>query len=402
MRKSIVKKILCAFLTISLTMALLGCLGAQEEKISSNKDEDVEVEEMPEVEVEAEEAPDLSKYIANAEALQIQTGAADNSNLEMIPIRYSYASSQLDAEKSYDMYSTENISDGDLTTAYVEGVEGDGIGQLLKFDFEGMCSYEIDRIRIYPGYQKDDETFKKNSRPLKLAFYFPDGHRFVQEFDYGNETLGYFDIDLNKVFAGHVVAHECVISIEDAISGDKYNDCCISEIEFYSSKDPDADVVLIGYETEYNDNGETCTVTASKDGQKIWEYEAKTDTVTELDGVGYIATANGIVFIQDDWQVLALDENTGNVIWKSNEANGFSVSANAYDPVTGKIYLSGYYGPTLIGFDKEGNKLECNADTDSYWPCVIVPDIDEASQVKKIDSVSIFFEGDSVIEKFNL
>lgn len=324
----------------------------------------------------------------------------------MIPIRFAFASSQLGIEDSDITYDVENLYDGDTKTAYVEGVPGNGIGELIEIDFDNESSYEVGMIRIYPGYQKDESTFKKNARPAILTFYFPDGHCVEQELDYANETAGYFDIDLTKIFTGHVVAHHCIIGIDDAYPGDKYEDCCISEVEFYSLKTPDEDVVLIGYETEYEESGEKCLIKATKNGKSLWEYECKTEQVTELDGVGYITTANGVVFVQDDWQVVALDENTGDVLWKSNTENGFSVSASTYDVTTGNIYVSGYYGPTLIGFDKDGKELSFDtSDIKSYWPCMMVPDGEVLStgvMDKGINGVRIYFDGDMMIESIYL
>lgn len=429
------KKVLCACLTVCMIFSLMACGAAQPEKAADDKkdaaqttdeaaveetdananeevsatDEAAPAEEAEDVEEADEEmeqgAPvamdaDLSLYEANTEVLHIVNDKAAEPNLDLIPISFAFGSSQLE-DQGNESYSAENLYDGNLSTAYVEGVSGDGIGQLISIDLNNERNYEISMIRIYPGYQKDESAFKKNSRPSKLSFYFTDGHCFEQEFDYGNEAAGYFDIDLTKVFAGHVVSHRCIISIDDAVSGDKYDDCCISEIEFYSPKTVDEDVVLVKHHTEYTDSGETCQVKAIRNGETIWEHEGKTDMVTELDGAGYITTANGVVYVQDNWDIVALDENTGDVIWKSNLENDLSVSACMFDPVSGNVYFSGYYGPTLVGFDKAGNSINYKIDTESFWPCMLIPVI-KGELLERIENVKIYFEGDSSVQTFEL
>lgn len=423
MKISFIRKTLCICMVIAMSLSLAACGSSERQTVSHNK-KDSKVEtvkpaeeiteepveepveepaEEPETEPETEpdkveRVTDLTKYEAHTEVLTIQNDEVSYPELEIIPINYAYATSQLDAQgDNYDKYAADNVCDGDVTTAYVEGVDGDGRGEMLEMDFDNFCSYEVSLIRIYPGYQKDEKTFKNNSRPTELFICFPDGHFFSQTFDYGDSYAGYFDIDLSKIFTGSVVAHECTIMINDAIMGDKYDDCCISEIEFYSPKTPSQDVVLIKHETEYGDNGETCRITATSNGAQIWEYEGKTEVVTELDGVGYITTANGIVFVQNDWQVVALDERTGDVLWKSSEENGFSVSATTYDVKTGNLYICGYYGPTLIGFDKDGNTITRDKWTsESYWPCMLIPADEDFKQVK------VYFESDSIIEFFEV
>lgn len=385
----------------------------EETDAAADTNEDISEEDgsIPEEEVETADeeteqgAPvgmdaDLSLYEANTEVLHIVNDKATEPNLDLIPIRYAFGSSQLE-DQGNESYSAENLHDGNPSTAYVEGVSGDGIGQLIGIDLNNERNYEISMIRIYPGYQKDESAFKKNSRPSKLSFHFTDGHYFEQEFDYGTEAAGYFDIDLTKVFAGHVVAHRCVISIDDVISGDKYDDCCISEVEFYSPKTVDEDVVLVRHHTEYTESGETCQMKAIKNGETIWEHEGKTDLVTELDGVGYITTANGVVYVQDNWDIVALDENTGDIIWKSNLENGLSVSASMFDPVSGNMYFSGYYGPTLVGFDKAGNSINYDIDTEGYWPCMLIPVLN-GELLERIENVRIYFEGDGSIQTFEL
>ena len=68
-------------------------------------------------------------------------------------------------------YGPENISDFDQSTAWVEGVKGDGIGEWVAI-FLGKLDELKDisevEVTLFAGYQKNIESFKNNSIPTKL------------------------------------------------------------------------------------------------------------------------------------------------------------------------------------------------------------------------------------------
>ena len=64
-------------------------------------------------------------------------------------------------------YRPENMDDGDRKTAWVEGVNGYGIGEkvIIKFqDPNGTMKIPFRGFRITNGYAKNIETWKSNSR----------------------------------------------------------------------------------------------------------------------------------------------------------------------------------------------------------------------------------------------
>ena len=70
-------------------------------------------------------------------------------------------------------YGPENISDFDQTTAWVEGVKGDGVGEWVAIylgEVEDLKDISELEITIYPGYQKNNDTFENNSVPTSLKF----------------------------------------------------------------------------------------------------------------------------------------------------------------------------------------------------------------------------------------
>ncbi|HCC71273.1 MAG TPA: hypothetical protein DEQ09_09005 [Bacteroidales bacterium] len=86
---------------------------------------------------------------------------------------YYFVSSELDPIDPFEglgKYGGHNLFDNDPTTAWVEGVKGDGTGEYIFFKTD---SYYPDTIIIDNGYQKSERLFKMNSRPrnIKLSLY---------------------------------------------------------------------------------------------------------------------------------------------------------------------------------------------------------------------------------------
>ena len=78
-------------------------------------------------------------------------------------------SSELDdPENEYDgigKYCACRLFDKDVTTAWVEGAKGDGIGEYVLIVQENTFP---DKIHINNGYQKSESLYLKNWRPKKL------------------------------------------------------------------------------------------------------------------------------------------------------------------------------------------------------------------------------------------
>lgn len=89
-------------------------------------------------------------------------------------IPYYYESSELeDPTLEYGdigAYSAYRLFDKNMTTAWVEGVKGNGIGEYILI---GQKKTLPDKIHINNGYQKTESLYYKNSRPktLKLSLY---------------------------------------------------------------------------------------------------------------------------------------------------------------------------------------------------------------------------------------
>lgn len=125
----------------------------------------------------------------------------------------------------YNMvHSAERIADGDSSTAWVEGVAGMGVGEMVSIYFDG--EYLIQGISIGAGYQKNMDLYDKNSRPAEICISFSDGTYEVHTLKDIND---YQDVVFDKVKYTDYIS----LTIEAVYPGSKYEDTVISEVYIY-------------------------------------------------------------------------------------------------------------------------------------------------------------------------
>ena len=120
----------------------------------------------------------------------------------------------------------------------------------------------------------------------------------------------------------------------------------------------------------YDNKYETALLKAYNEaGDEIWSYQCGSYLLTELNRIGYIDIYDNKVYFFEDGDIVALDLETGNEIWRNDEFIG-SESAHVFSS-TGKLYICGYYGPDLFVVDRNGNTVareEKLTDLKSWWP----------------------------------
>lgn len=135
-------------------------------------------------------------------------------------------------------YSTDMLKDDVCQTAWVEGVDGDGIGEYLEFEFTYDVAYEqsaeysckyTDEFFIVNGYQKNETTFAENNRVKKIKMYI-DGKPYCwinlkDEMGAQSVKLGFIK-NLGKKINTIKIRFE----IAEVYKGTRYNDTAISEI----------------------------------------------------------------------------------------------------------------------------------------------------------------------------
>ena len=116
-------------------------------------------------------------------------------------------------------YRPGNMLDRDMTTAWVEGVEGRGTGEWVRFDFGREVN--LRSMFIAPGYFKDAQIWLKNNRVAAATLYFSDGHsrafRFPdrmegQTLQLGSVKTSWVRLSIDEVYAGMRDAEDTAIS----------------------------------------------------------------------------------------------------------------------------------------------------------------------------------------------
>lgn len=164
----------------------------------------------------------LSETEAGAEQQIGQAGSIPAISMDAV---LSVTASSYLTQSDYNLYHTpDRMTDGDLSTAWVEGASGDGIGEWVAFTFDG--TYLVSGIQIYAGYQKSDALYEKNSRPAVLTVTFSDG---------GERTVTLEDVSGSQyiAFDDPVETSSVTLAIDSVYPGSKYQDTVISELSFY-------------------------------------------------------------------------------------------------------------------------------------------------------------------------
>lgn len=144
------------------------------------------------------------------------------TQFDMSNITYASATSSL---SEYNMtHSPERIFDGDISTAWVEGVNGQGIGEAITLYFDS--EYILNKVVINAGYQKNSEIYGKNSRPKELKISFSDGSSQVY-------TLQDINTKQEIILEKAVITKYISFTIQSVYQGNKYEDTVISEIHLY-------------------------------------------------------------------------------------------------------------------------------------------------------------------------
>ena len=130
-----------------------------------------------------------------------------------------------------DRYAAEKAHDFSIVTAWVEGVDGNGVGEYLRYSFPGTCP-RITTVLIHNGYVKNWDVWRDNARVKRLLMYYNDEPYAIlnlqdtmglQSFDVG--VLGYEDKD-------SAPAWSIKFEILEVYPGKKYEDTAITEIYF--------------------------------------------------------------------------------------------------------------------------------------------------------------------------
>jgi hypothetical protein len=89
------------------------------------------------------------------------------------PLKITASASSIRLAVQSNTYYAANAIDGKRSTAWIEGVDGPGIGEWIRFDFDR--DIVIHRILIQPGYFKSPQIWAGNNRLATVTAQFSDG-----------------------------------------------------------------------------------------------------------------------------------------------------------------------------------------------------------------------------------
>ena len=118
-------------------------------------------------------------------------------------------------------HGPENLYDGDVSTAWIEGIWGPGIGESITFQYEYPMRFR--RIMITNGYAKSSDLFYKNGRVKELLVEAADGikYTFTLEDSMQEQSIGLpYAIDTSWI----------KFTIQSVYPGTVYSDATISEM----------------------------------------------------------------------------------------------------------------------------------------------------------------------------
>jgi len=126
---------------------------------------------------------------------------------------------------NYD-YSPEKINDKDTKTAWCEGKEDTGEGEWILLVFNQPI--KIETLRIFSGFGKTEELFMENNRPRKIEIEFSNKRRTTLEIP---EKFEITSFDLPPEVKEEPTIY-LKLTLKKVSKGTKYNDTCISEVDF--------------------------------------------------------------------------------------------------------------------------------------------------------------------------
>jgi len=137
------------------------------------------------------------------------------------PLKITASASSIRLAVQSNTYYAANAIDGKRSTAWIEGADGPGLGEWIRFDFDREIN--LHRILIQPGYFKSPQIWADNNRLAVLTAQFSDG---------SSRDLNFSDrMDSQKVDIGSVRTRWVRLVVKSVYYGSD-PDTPISEVAF--------------------------------------------------------------------------------------------------------------------------------------------------------------------------
>ena len=135
--------------------------------------------------------------------------------------RETYCASSVLKPQFGNSYGPENLFSGPASSAWVEGRQGNGVGEWITVEFDGLRT--VRSIVVRNGYQKSEDVFGKNNRVRHLRAVFSQGesHTLTLQDRSGSETL---------MLPQPVRAYWVKFIIDEVWAGNRYTDTAMTKL----------------------------------------------------------------------------------------------------------------------------------------------------------------------------
>lgn len=141
------------------------------------------------------------------------------------------ASSEYPADGAMS-YEAKKVADGKLSTAWVEGEDGAGLGSWVELDLGG--EKDVQKIKVWSGIWYSTDYWKRANRAKEIEVSFSDGSKEKLIIP---DDMAVFELSLPKARKTSTVR----FTLKGAHNGTTWSDTGISEIQVFDSA-PDAEV----------------------------------------------------------------------------------------------------------------------------------------------------------------
>ncbi len=177
--------------------------------------------------------PTIDQYTADTKSCYWDRSGMGDSWYDGETFKRVSASSALPRQGSVD-YGGTNAHDGSYRNAWVEGAEGDGIGEKLYYTFRENTP-RITQVIVANGYVKNEIAWRENGRVKKLKMSV-NGKPFaiLNLLDERSDQVFTFD-PIGKGRDASREGQEWTMTFEilEVYPGSKYEDTVISELHFW-------------------------------------------------------------------------------------------------------------------------------------------------------------------------
>lgn len=152
------------------------------------------------------------------------TGTVETGGIQTVLERPKACSSSSALKPTnYQDFRAPNLVDGDPTTAWVEGADGPGSGEWVKFEFTSPL--ELSRIDILNGYQLDESHFTGDARVKTILVEYSGGD---------TQVVDLLDTqDVQSITALPVSTEWVRLTVYSVYPGFLWPNAALSEVRFY-------------------------------------------------------------------------------------------------------------------------------------------------------------------------